>query len=178
MLIKVNTALVVIDVQGKLAHMMHDKEKFIKNVQIMIQGARAMNLPIIVLEQYPKGLGKTIPEVASLLEEEPIEKISFGACLNQQFIDSVQALNRKQLLIVGMEAHVCVYQTVMGLLENNFAVEVVSDAVSSRVYENKQIGLQRMQDGGAKITSTEMCLFELMKVAEGKIFKDIIKLLK
>jgi nicotinamidase-related amidase len=179
MLATENTILLVIDMQGKLAHMMHEKETLFQNVRKMIQGAQIMNIPVIWIEQYPQGLGPTIPEVAELLTGlKPVAKITFNSCSNQEFMQVLTQLGRKQLLITGMETHVCVYQTVMGLLNLDYEVHIVADAVSSRTEQNKKIGIEKMKDGGAQVTSTETALFELMKIAEGEIFKEVLKVVK
>ncbi|MCW3490959.1 hydrolase [Dethiobacter alkaliphilus] len=178
MLSKDECVLVVIDVQGKLAHMMHNKEDLFNNIQIMIQGAKALDIPVIWVEQYPEGLGGTIEEIAGLLEGAPVEKVTFNSCLNDEFVKTLSSYNRQQVLVVGIETHICVYQTVMGLLKAEYDVHVVADGVSSRTEDNKLIGLEKMKDGGAQITSTETALFELVKIAEGPEFKAILKLVK
>ena len=167
MLSREDTVLVIIDVQGKLAHIMHDREKLFKNIEIMIQGAKALNVPVVWVEQYPEGLGPTIPEIARHLQGlTPIEKITFNSCLNDNFVNVLASLKRRQVLIVGIETHICVYQTVMGLLCAEYDAHVVADAVSSRTLDNKRIGLDKMKSGGAHLTSTETALFELASIAE------------
>lgn len=180
MLLKENTGLVVVDVQGKLAHMMHEKDQLFQNLQILIQGAKALELPIIWIEQYPKGLGPTVPEIANLLTDisEPVTKKTFSACLTENFMAKLKDINRKQLLICGIEAHICVYQTTRSLLTEGYEVNVVVDAVSSRTAENRNIGIQKMLSKGAEITSVEMALYELLQVAEGEQFRQILQLVK
>lgn len=174
-----NTALLVIDVQGKLAEVMHDKETLFANVQRMVQGAKILDVPILVTEQVPEKLGPTRPEIGQYLEGvEPISKSSFSCCGDDDFMAQMTALNRQQILMVGIETHVCVYQTAVDLLNQNYEVQLVTDAVSSRTPENRQIGLNRIQDAGAALTSTEMVLFELLRVAEGSQFKEISKIVK
>lgn len=174
-----NTVLLIIDVQGKLANMMHEKEIFFENIQSLIKGAQILGIPILWTEQNPQGLGPTIPEIAHLLSNaQPIPKISFSCCGNELFMESLKALNRKQVLIAGIEAHVCVYQTAMDLLNLGYEIQVVSDSVSSRIEKNKEIGLEKIKDGGGGLTSTETALFELLKVAEGAKFKEISKIVK
>jgi len=174
-----NTALLIIDVQGKLAQLMQGKEVLFENLQRMIKGAQILGIPIIWTEQNPRGLGPTIPEVAPLLSNsQPIHKLSFSCCGNEDFMRELRALNRKQILITGIEMHICVYQTAMDLINLGYEVEVVADAVSSRTVENKEIGLEKVRDGGGKLTSTETALFELLKVAEGEKFKEILQIMK
>jgi len=171
--------LVVVDVQGKLAQLMHDKESLFKNIQILIQAAKILNIPILWCQQCPQSLGPTISQIAELLSDnKPINKASFSCCGCDKFNTNLSKLVRKQVLLCGIEAHVCIYQTAVDLLRKGFSVEVVSDAVSSRTLENKQIAMNRMTAEGAKISSTEMALFELLKTADHPHFKQIAKLVK
>ncbi len=173
------TALLVVDVQGKLAQMMYGKQALFENLQKTIKGIQAMGIPILWVEQNPEGLGSTIPEVAELIAGiNPISKISFSCCKNEHFIQALKATNRNQILIVGIEAHICVYQTAVALVQLGYEVEVVTDAVSSRTIENKNVALQKMSNAGVTLTSTEMALFELLEVAEGEQFKEILKIVK
>ncbi|NTW48220.1 MAG: hydrolase [Chlorobiales bacterium] len=174
-----NTALVVVDVQGKLAGLMYRKEDLFENLNRLIKGAQILQIPIILTEQYPKGLGPTASELSELMPEvKPIEKITFSCCGNDAFSQAIKALGRRQLLLTGIETHICVYQTAIDLLSSGFEVQVVTDAVSSRKRSNKRIGLERMKMAGAIPTSTEMALFELLRVAEGEKFREISKLVK
>ena len=174
-----NCVLVVVDVQDKLAQVMHGKDSLVENLQKIVKGMKALNVPIVWMEQNPEGLGGTIPEVADLLEGiEPISKTSFSCCSNDLFNQALKSLNRKQVLIVGIEAHICVYQTAVGLVDLGYEVEVVTDAVSSRTKKNKKIALQKMSNTGVALTSVEMALFELLGVAEGDQFKEILRIVK
>ncbi len=179
MLERDDTALVVIDVQGKLALLMHDKAELFTNLRRMIQGARVLGVPILVTEQYPEGIGPTVPEIAEVLPElDPISKVCFSCCGADKFVSSLQSLGRRAVLVTGIETHICVMQTVLDLLEAAYDVHVVADAVSSRSADNKRIGLERMRDAGAVITSTESALYELLGVASGPEFKAVLKLIK
>jgi nicotinamidase-related amidase len=172
-------ALVVIDIQGKLAQLMHRKEALFENAQKLIKGAQILEVPIIVTEQYPKRLGPTIPEIAALFPNfKPLPKVAFSCCGDEGFQQELMAVSRRQILICGIETHVCVYQTTVDLLASGYEVEVVADVVSSRTAENREIALQRIRDEGAGITSVEMALFELMKAAEGPKFKEVSKIVK
>ena len=175
-----NTALMVVDVQGKLAQLMAQKEFFFANLERMIKGANVLDLPIIWTEQVPDKLGETTPHIKELLADraEPISKSSFSCCGSVPFMETFKALNRKQILMTGIETHVCVYQTTLDLLNLGYEVQVVSDAVASRIASNKQIGLERMREAGATLTSTEMALFELLRIAEGDKFRQITKIVK
>lgn len=173
------TALVLIDVQGKLAQLMHHKEALFKQLQITIQAMQALGVPILWLEQYPAGLGPTLPELVALLPaQRPIAKMSFSCCGNSEFMQALKTTGRTKVLLTGIEAHVCVYQTARDLLAAGFEVEVVADCVSSRSAENRQIGLDKMRAAGAGITCVETALFELLRTAEAPKFKEVVKLLK
>ena len=174
-----NATLVVVDVQGKLATLMHEKEKFYDAVVRMIKGARVLDIPILWNEQLPDKLGETIAPVRDALHGyEPLVKKSFSCCGNPNFVKELKALGRTQVLLVGMETHVCVYQTAMDLLRDGFEVHLVADAVSSRTAENRQIGIQAITDAGARLSCVEMALFEMLHVAEGEQFKACIKIVK
>ncbi|UCE66825.1 MAG: hydrolase [Candidatus Zixiibacteriota bacterium] len=179
-MLEIETAvLTLVDIQGKLATLMHNKEQFFQNVARLIRGARALEMPIIWNEQLPDKLGPTIPEIKGLLEGlSPLEKSSFSCCGNPDFMEKLKSAGRKQVLLAGMETHVCVYQTASDLLAEGYEVYLVADAVSSRTLENKLIGIQTIKDLGAKLTSVEMALFELLKVAMGDRFKKIAKIVK
>ncbi|MBI4965869.1 MAG: hydrolase [Desulfomonile tiedjei] len=174
-----NTILVLVDVQEKLARAMHEKDALLESTVKLIQGAKVLGLPIMMTEQNPKGLGNTVPEVAELLSDlRPVTKLSFSCCGEIRFMEQLEELNRKQALVAGIESHVCVYQTVMDLVNLGYDVQVVADAVASRTAENKAIGLERCKELGASITSTETALFELLRVAEGEKFKQMLKVVK
>ncbi|QUJ70282.1 hydrolase (plasmid) [Photobacterium sp. GJ3] len=179
MLDRNKTALVIVDVQGKLATLMEDAETLFSNLSVMTQGAKALGLPILWLEQLPDKLGPTIPQVADHLTDlSPIAKNCFSGCQSPAFMDALKSSGCHHVLLVGIEAHICVYQTAMDLLDKDFHVEVVADAVSSRIGNNKTIALNRMSQAGVTLTSTEMVLFELQKIASGDSFKTILNLIK
>jgi nicotinamidase-related amidase len=179
MLTTENCALVLVDVQGKLAQAMHNKESFLDNITRLVKGAQILELPILWNEQNPAGLGPTIPEIAALLpNQNPLSKLSFSCCGNEEFIKELESLKRQNMLVAGIEAHVCVYQTAADLVNLHYDVQVVADAVASRTAENKHIGLEKSKQAGAGLTSTETVLFELLKIAKGDKFKEIIKIVK
>lgn len=179
MIKKENTILLIIDIQGKLAQLMHEKESLFQNAQKLVRGIKALEIPIIWAEQNPRGLGPTIPEIADLLSDiQPVVKTSFSCCGSDQFVGELEKLGRRQILITGIETHICVYQTAADLVEKRYEVQVVADAVSSRSLENRQIGLQKIKDTGAVLTSVETALFELLKVADGEQFKEILRIIK
>ena len=171
--------VIIVDVQEKLAAAVHEKDALIQNTVKLVLGAKILGIPIIWTEQNPKGLGPTVPEVAGLLvETKPITKLSFSCCGEEGFMAALSRLKRKQVLIAGIESHVCVYQTVADLCKIGYEVQVVADAVSSRTFENKAIGWERCKQSGASLTSVETALFELLKKAEGEKFKQILKVVK
>jgi nicotinamidase-related amidase len=174
-----NTFLVVVDVQGKLAHSMHNRESLFKNLKMAVEGAKILELPILLTEQYPEGMGPTIPEISSVLEGVmPIAKTSFSCCGSEAFMAALDQIGRYQILLAGIEAHVCVQQTTLDLLENDYEVQVLADAVSSRDPENRDIAFKRMRHAGAAITSTEAALFEILRNADEPVFKRILNLVK
>ena len=171
--------LTVVDVQGKLAQLMHGRQALFKNIQILVQAAKILEIPILWCQQCPDVLGPTVPEIAQHLTDiEPINKSAFSCCGDEQFNAKLKDLARNQILLCGIETHVCIYQTAVDLLERDFHVDVIADAVSSRALENKQIALNRMAGKRANSTCTEMALFELLKTAEHPKFKQIAKLIK
>jgi len=173
-----NVALIMIDLQGKLAQLMHEKAQLFDNVARLIRGAEVLGLPVVCTEQNPAGLGGTIDEIAQLVKTDPIAKMSFSCCGEKRFMEALERLGRRQLLLCGIEAHVCVYQTAADLVQYGYEVHAVADAVSSRTASNRQIGLERIRDAGARITSVESALFELIRVAEGDEFKRILQIVK
>jgi nicotinamidase-related amidase len=168
-------ALVVVDVQEAFRPAVGEFDTVARNAGILVQGARALDLPVVVTEQYPKGLGHTVPEVADHLDGvEPLEKVVFSAAR----ADGFGLGDRDQALVCGIEAHVCVEQTVQDLLDRDVEVHVAADAVSSRTALNRRLGVEKMERSGAWVTSTEMALFELVGRAGTDEFKRIQALVK
>jgi nicotinamidase-related amidase len=158
---------------------MYEKEALLANLQKLLQGIRILGVPVMLTEQNPSGLGPTAPEISALLPDiTAIPKFTFSCGGEPRFMDSLQTLSRKQVLIAGIESHVCVYQTSIDLLKSGYEVQVVADCVSSRTEANKKLSIERMRDEGVKVTGTEMVLFELLKVAEGDRFKAISRLIR
>ena len=174
-----NSVLLVIDVQEKLFRAIHQKEQLADNLQKLIKGINVLEIPSLLTEQYPHGLGATIPEIAQLLPDiKPLAKVCFSCCGDAAFLQAFKKLNRKQVLIAGIESHVCVYQTAADLLTADYEVYAVSDTISSRTEQNRDIGLKMMTQLGAKLTGTEAALFELLKIAKGDKFKAISQIVK
>lgn len=179
MLERKNTALVVIDVQGKLAQIMHERDDLFLNLQRITRGAQILGVPIVWMQQNPAGLGETIPELRDILtDQQPIDKMTFSCCGDEKFNSQLAKLTCKNILLVGIEAHVCVYLTAADLQNNGYQTHVVADAVSSRSVRNKQIGIDKIRECGGKVTCTETALFEMMHRAEGDEFKQILKVIK
>jgi len=179
MLDKKRCLLIVTDIQGKLAQLMFERESLYKNIGIIIDGFKILDIPILWLEQYPEGLGPTVPEVASHLKGlEPIPKKTFSALKDQTIFNRFTETARNQIILTGIETHICVYQTSMHLLSMGIETHVVQDAVSSRTASNKTIGLEKIVRAGGHITSVETALFELLGIAEGEAFKNILELVK
>ena len=173
-----NTVMVLVDLQDKLLPAMHNTEALLDSTDRLVRGMLLLEAAILWAEQNPAGLGATSQKIAKHLPGEAISKMSFGCCGEKKFISSLESLNRKQVVLAGIETHVCVYQTAIELIRRGYQVHVVSDAVSSRTPENKAIGLQLMKAAGASITSMETVLFELMKAADGEKFKELLKIVK
>jgi nicotinamidase-related amidase len=176
---RTKTVLLLVDVQGKLAQVMHDREALFANLQRLVTGLQMLGVPILWVEQNPQGLGPTIPEVGRLLNaQEPISKSSFSACGEPRVKERLAALGPSHVLLAGIEAHVCIYQSTLDLIELGYAVQVVGDAVSSRTAANRELALQRVRAAGAEVTGTEMVLFELLGDADAPEFKELLRLVK
>jgi len=173
------TVMLLIDVQGQLAQLMYEREKLFKSLQTFIQGMKILEVPIIWLEQIPENLGHTREEISQHLTDElPIEKFAFSCCSEPAFMDKFEKIGRNQVLLTGIETHICVFQSAYDLINKACKVQVVADCVSSRTKENKEIGIQRIQATGGEISSVEMVFFELMKAARGDKFRQLVKLIK
>jgi len=174
-------ALLVIDIQEKLLPPIFQKEQLVRNAQLLIRAAGILKIPALVSTQYSKGLGGTVPEVASLLAgTDPVDKTPFSCFGSDAFCSLLKRLpgQRNTLLLCGMETHICVTQTALGALREGYLVHVASDAVSSRAEWNWKIGLERMRAAGAVISSTEMMIYELMRSSSSAAFKEMLPHLK
>jgi nicotinamidase-related amidase len=175
-----SSVLVVIDVQEKLCKAMDSAilSKLTGNIAILLETAETLTIPVLVTEQYPRGLGETLPELRERLPAPALEKMSFSCCGDQAFLARLTSLQRPQIIITGMETHVCVLQTVLELLGKGYQVHVVGDAVMSRKKENWKTGLATAAAAGAVITSAEAALFQLLRVAGTEEFKRLSKLVR
>jgi len=177
---RANTLLLVIDVQDRLASAMPKEAQAAleKNASILIRAARRLDLPVVATEQYPKGLGHTVPALRELLPDAPMEKMEFSCGAAKPIARHILATGRKQAIVVGMEAHVCVFQTVRDLVRGGFSVFLPEDAVISRTDGNRKVGLGLCEKAGATLTSTEAVLFDLLGVAGTPEFKELAPLIK
>jgi len=171
-------AFILIDIQEKFMPVIYNIESVIANSNILIKGASILKIPIIVTEQYPRGLGKTVDKIELEADQKIIEKMSFDCFGCYEFVRELDSLNVKTLVLFGIESHVCVLKTSLEALSRGYEVHVVADATSSRTQDNKNIALERLRQSGVFISSTEMILFQLIDQAGTEEFRDISKLVK
>jgi nicotinamidase-related amidase len=177
---RANALLLVIDVQQRLASAMNPAAlaQLEKNAAVLIRAARRLDLPIVATEQYPKGLGPTVPSLRELLPADPMTKLEFSCGASKPIAKEILGTGRRQAIVVGMEAHVCVFQTVRDLLRGGFSVFLAQDAVISRTDANRATGLHLCEQAGATLSSTEAILFDLLGVAGTPEFKELTALIK
>ena len=176
---KDDSALLIVDIQERLAVVMSEREKVIRNTLHLMEAAKLLQLPVIVTEQYPQGLGPTVSEIREALPSyEPIEKLAFSCCGEPGFMKALESTGKKKIILCGMETHVCVLQTCIGSLREGYTVHAVSDAICSRSKENFKTGIQFMRDAGAVITGTETVLFQLLERAGTEEFKILSRRIK
>ena len=174
-----DAVIVIVDIQERLAAEMSERQKVLDNCRRLIAVGKMKNIPILLNEQYPKGLGSTVAEIREALDiYEPLEKIAFSCCGSDTFTSRLAAVGKKKIILCGMETHVCVLQTCLDLLETGYEVHLVSDAVCSRTKENFRTAVEMMRDAGAVITSTETLLFQLVERAGTDEFKAVSRLVK
>lgn len=175
---KADAALVVIDVQEKLVPAMDERicGQLIGHINMLVEAFTAMELPIIATEQYPRGLGNTIAELAGATKKACVEKTAFSCAGEPTFIEALEKSGARQVVLVGMEAHVCVYQTMIDLLDRGYVVHLVRDAICSRFKSDYQTAITMAPQMGAVLTTTEIALFQLVGVAGGDVFKLVSKL--
>ncbi len=176
-----NTIFVIIDIQEKLVNAMPEDvvEKVIYNNILLVELCKTYKIPVLLTEQYPKGLGKTIDRIKEILPEyNPIEKISFNACLEPLFLKALKALRKTKIILTGIETHICVYQTALALLSKGYTIYVPKDAVCSRKKQNWKTGLDLMNSAGVIVTDTETLVFQILEKAGTQEFKKIVKYIK
>ncbi len=176
---KNNIILVVVDIQGGLAELVVDRDRLFQKVNLLARGANILGVATVLTEQIPEKLGKTRSEIAdAFVSAELITKSTFSCCGEKTFTDKLAARSEEQVLLCGIEAHICVLQTGLDLLERGYRVFVVRDAVSSRSELDRDTALDRLRDSGACIVTAEMVLYELLKTAQSEDFREILKLVK
>jgi len=176
---KENTALLVIDMQEKLLPAIENSDELIKNCEILIKGCKVLGIPIISTEHYPKGLGKTNQTIAANISNiNPIEKREFSCFENAEIKAKLEAIGKRYIIVAGIEAHICVQQTVLDLMDEDFKPIVIANCVSSRNSYDKKFALKRLRDYGADITTVEAILFEMLVTSTAPEFKAISELIK
>jgi nicotinamidase-related amidase len=174
-----NSLLLLVDVQGKLARLMHESEAMIRQQAIMIEACRMLDVPMVWAEQLPEKLGPTVPELTEKLDGlQPMAKSRFGCCGDPAIMQTITDSNRRQIMLIGIETHVCVWQSAAALRDQDYSVHLICDAVSSRARFNRDIAFRRMESAGVKLSNVEMALFELMLDAGHARFRDVTRLLK
>jgi nicotinamidase-related amidase len=178
-ILKDRSAALIIDIQERLYPFIFENEKLTKNVSKLIEGLKIIGIPIFITEQYVKGLGPTIGPVAALLGSHPrIEKMSFSCCDEPRVMEGIAVTGKENIIIAGIESHVCVLQTVIDLKRNGYHPIVAEDCVSSRNENDKRIAIERMRQEGAIITTCESILFELLRYSGTEQFRGISRLVK
>lgn len=178
-ILKEDTIALVIDIQERLFPHIFEAEKLEKNITILVEGLKLLEVPIIVSEQYKKGLGEIIPSISELVKEYPhTEKTAFSCCDEPTIQERIELSGKRDIILAGIESHICLLQTAIDLKERGFNPILVADCVSSRTAENKFIAIERYKQEGIIITSYESILFELCRYANGDVFKSISKLVK
>jgi len=181
-LVREKTALVVIDVQERLFPAMDSdhREEVMRNIKVLAAAARRLQLPTVVTEQYPKGLGHTLQELREALPAgvEPIEKVAFSCWGVESVRARLTATGARQLLLGGIEAHVCVLMSALDLLAEGYGVHVVADAVTSRTQANWRLAMAQLRQAGAVVTTTETVLFQLLRQADTDDFRELARLIR
>ena len=176
---KNDVVLVFVDIQERLAAVMADRQRVVDNCLHLIEVAKLLDIPVLLNEQYPKGLGPTVNEIREAVQPyEPLEKLTFSCCRGGSFLEALETSGRKKVILAGMETHVCVLQTVIDLLKAGYPVQVVKDATCSRTQDNFTTATEFLRDAGAVITCTETVLFQLLEKAGTDEFKAISKRIK
>jgi nicotinamidase-related amidase len=176
---KDSAVLFIIDMQERFRKVIPDYSELIENISILIEAMKILNVPIVVTEQYPSGLGHTVEELSAILgKHELFEKNCFSSAGVPELQNWLKGSGKKQIILVGIETHVCVNQTALDLLWNNYQVHLITDAVSSRVSANKAVGIEKIVSSGAVPSSVEMALFEMLVETGTESFKAVQKLVK
>lgn len=179
---RTQAVLLLVDMQERLLPVIHDWPHILENAQRLLRATHILGMPALVTEQYPRGLGPTVASLRTTIEQThggtAFEKLTFSAMGSEVFRKALEALGRRQILLAGVETHVCVFQTAQELLANGYQVSLLTDAVSSRSPNNRDVGIRRMSADGAALSSTEMALFELLRQAGNDEFRAISRLVR
>jgi nicotinamidase-related amidase len=172
--------IVAVDLQERLLPAIPDRQRVVRNTVLILRLAEVLGIPVVLTTQYKKGLGEMVPEVRDTAPgNAPLDKTSFGCFQDEGFLRRLNELGaRDQLVIAGVESHICVAQTVLGAIEKSYQAHVLSDAVGSRTEANRVVGLRRMERAGALISSAEMCIYELLGRSDTEAFKKMLPHLK
>jgi nicotinamidase-related amidase len=175
-----DTMALVIDFQERLVPVIHNNEELLHNTQILMKGLQTLGIPMLVTQQYTKGIGMTVPVLSEVLGEEfaYYDKITFSCAEDETILQKIEAAGKKNIIICGIEAHICVLQTVIDLIAKGYQVVLVENCVGSRKESDRQVGIKRAVAEGAILTSYESILFELTRVAGTEVFKSISRLIK
>jgi nicotinamidase-related amidase len=174
-----NTILLIVDMQESFRKHIPDFADLTRNISILVEASKILQLPVFVTEQYPQGLGKTVTEISACLSQhQHFEKNCFSCCGTEPFVFALHEAGRKQVIVCGIEAHVCISQTVHDLLQHGYQPHIISDAIGSRVPRNKEIGIAKMVASGAVLSSVEMALFEMLVESGTEKFKAVQRLVK
>lgn len=176
---KDSVVALVVDIQERLFPHINGHDELAKNVEILIKGLQALEVPVVVSEQYKKGLGDTIESIETLVDQVPhVEKMAFSCCDEPKLMEKIELSSKRFVILAGMETHICVLQTAIDLLERGYHPVVIEDCVSSRTAANKKTAIERMRQEGVIVSSYESILFELCRYAGSESFKTISKLIK
>jgi len=174
-----NTGIIIIDIQEKLMPAMNRGKFTINSISNLIKLAELYNMPVILTEHYPKGLGKTLPEIRELLKVyDPIEKTHFNCCAVDEFNERLESYKLKNIILTGVESHICVYQTCFSLMQKGYNVQLPRDSVDSRTDENMNVGFELMREQGALVTSSEAIIYQILRKAATPEFKKMLKAVK
>lgn len=174
-----NSLLLVIDIQEKLFPLLFNKDEFRKNTEKFLKCAKILEIDALLTEQYPNGLGKTCGFILeNMPKHESVEKTSFDCCGNKQFNDKLKKFRKKNIIIIGIETHICVTQTAESLIEQGYNVHIAADCISARKPVDHHIGIERMKQIGANLATWEMIVYKFLKSKENKCFKDVLEVLK
>jgi nicotinamidase-related amidase len=179
-LVRTKAAVLVVDIQSRLTPAMPPDAlaRVVKYTRALVGAAKELGLPVLATEQYPKGLGPLIPEVKDVLPSPPLEKVHFSCGADPAFAAALEKTGRRQVIVCGMETHVCVFQTVRDLLSHGYEVHVCADAVSSRTEEHRRVGLELCRQAGAIVTTAETAIFDLLHQAGTAEFRKVAPLVK